>query len=323
MIFLTPAIILTSVCLKLLCLQTLTFLPDFSNPKFQSVTFRTGKFAAVRAMRFFKNTPLAWADSDWRGALGSKYGAKELMQTSPDTAQMYEKGDDWKDHARYMFFADQVRLLHDLHICQFFEHETIEAGQILSWDSIYHNATKGKKSESKSEEIPNHHVLNDFSGDVFIYETNIFSAWVQQFDLARTKFILSPASWLKFVRCFLLELSNRLEVLIKRIKEWQTDHPLPKDYKTEDGETNVKSRRYDAMITLESMCMEERLAIQKSLRLVPPYDLLEEVSTAVRKTTADEKEEKSDNEGSISKGTVNRTLYGTLKSTKSLLNIRS
>lgn len=201
---------------------------------------------------------------------------------------MYEKGDDWKSHAKSLFIADQVRLLHDLHVCQYFSRNKVYNNQILTWEEIYLDI-EHQESCSKNTNMMkclNSHVLSEFAWEKFVFDPTINQLWVQQFELSQTMIVFKPTSWLKCVRFFLLELSFRLDTLVKRIKQWQEDHPLPKNVDANDSA--VKSRRYDEMINLESLCMEEKLIIQKSLRLVPAFDLTEEATLSIWRNELEE-----------------------------------
>jgi hypothetical protein len=188
------------------------------------------------------------------------------MQTTPDTSKMFDKGDEWKIEAKKLFSSDQARLLHDLFLCEYFERNQVESGSILTFKEIYFEKYKiDEEQDFDLSQFPNYSALSELMENSYITDCDIYSFWIQQLSLEKSRLLLKPMNWMLLLQSYIQELLRRISSLLEIIKTWQQEHPLPTEQKVDEIE---KSWRYDSMIMLESLCIEEHAIIMKSSHLV-------------------------------------------------------
>lgn len=145
-----------------------------SLPGRKNEVFNIGKTAIVAPLQLFKHDPellpLAFDEDDWRGALGNMCVGKELMQSSPNLSEYYEKGE--KEKAKELMHASEIEIYHNICLASYVRSRSLHVNEgqtrrndgVLSWVNV---STVLNKNREK-----NNPVFDNWSNVAYRYNPN-------------------------------------------------------------------------------------------------------------------------------------------------------
>lgn len=196
----------------------------FAYPGFDGQYFDVGKKAVVEVRRFFAAAGiLSFSSDEWRGALGSKCVAKELMQSSPDVSALYEAGRSVE--AKTWTLEATKSILHNLCLAEYVRaHPELSDGTLLNWSDM--RATMGP---------PNQRHLKAWDDTQYLWNPSkkqietLVCHWEGRLkekkapDLKQSlkvRLILPNLRWIAFYRTLVMLRAERLDTLVNATKAW-------------------------------------------------------------------------------------------------------